>query len=118
MTDQPRVDLAELAELADNALAGPWDASEPYEAADSSWVEIHGAGGFVPAMVSNAADAAVIVAAVNALPHLTDALNRVLELADALTTRYPEAGPHTRRLLAAIATDIRSAITGALKGDR
>jgi hypothetical protein len=46
------------------------------------------------------------------------ALARVTALADALATRYPEAGPHTQRLLAAIATDIRDTITDALKGDR
>jgi hypothetical protein len=46
-----------------------------------------------------------------------NALNRVLDIADALETRYPEAGPHTQRLLAAIATDIRATITDALKGD-
>jgi hypothetical protein len=43
---------------------------------------------------------------------------RVQALADALTTRYPEAGPHTQRLLAAIATDIRATITDTLRGDQ
>jgi hypothetical protein len=47
-----------------------------------------------------------------------NALNRVVELADALTTRYPEASPELQAVLTAIAADIRATITDALKGDR
>jgi hypothetical protein len=49
---------------------------------------------------------------------LRQTVARVQALADELETRYPEAGPHTQRLLAAIATDIRATITDALKGDQ
>jgi hypothetical protein len=43
------------------------------------------------------------------------ALRRVEDLAGILPTRYPEAGPHTRRLLAAVAADIRGAIADTLE---
>lgn len=55
---------------------------------------------------------------VEAVRPFADALNRVVELADALTTRYPDASPELRAVLIAIATDICDTITDALRGSQ
>jgi hypothetical protein len=55
---------------------------------------------------------------VEAVRPFANALNRVVELAGALTTRYPDASPELQAVLTAIATDIRATITDALKGDQ
>jgi hypothetical protein len=55
---------------------------------------------------------------VEAVRPFADALNRVVELVGALTTRYPDASPELQAVLTAIATDICSVITDALKGDQ
>jgi hypothetical protein len=72
-----------------------------------------GGPGLVAAAISKTADAALIVAAVNAAPRLTAAVRATLALADELTTEAEHSGPAKGAAYRIAADRLRTTITAA-----